>query len=139
MSLCSFTQGGKRHPNRCSYDVGTFVWRHQKNHKCKHISLVQNAFVLQPVSDSWWWPKAIVNSFCRINYHPALKGEWCRSNGEGSIVPSRFFKNKWGCIPEVCLFLDWVVTFFNNQQRKFNKLWGNVLFLFWCSDVWIIM
>ena len=45
-------------------------------------------------SDSWRWPKAIVNSFYRINYHPAFKGEPCRNNGEGSIVPSRVFKNK---------------------------------------------
>lgn len=138
MSLCSFTQGEKRHLNRCSYDVGTFIWRHERNHKCKHISLVREHFVLQPVI-LWWWPKVIFNSFYRINYHQAFKGEQCRSNGEGSIVPSRVFK-KMRMYPEVCQFLDWVLTLFNNQPRKFNKFWENVqihlfyLLVFSCMD-----
>lgn len=93
MSLCSFTQGEKRHPNRCSCDVGTFIWRHQKNHKCKHISLVWECFVLQPVI-LLWWPKVISDSFCRITIGLFRVSSAC---GEGRTVCSVWFPKKWGC------------------------------------------
>lgn len=47
LTICPFVHlpKGKKHPNRCAHDVGTLIWRHQANHKCKHISLVWECFV----------------------------------------------------------------------------------------------
>lgn len=67
LTICPFVHlpKGKKHPNRCARDVGTLIWRHQANHKCKHISLVWECFVFNP-EILLLWPEAIFHSSYRI-------------------------------------------------------------------------
>lgn len=66
LTICPFVHlpKGKKCPNRCGCDVGTFIWRHQKNRKCKHISPVWECLCVFSVI-LLWWPKAISPSSYR--------------------------------------------------------------------------
>lgn len=72
LTICPFVHSpkGKKHPNRCACDVGTLIWRHQANHKCKHISLVWECFVFNP-EVLLLWPEDIFHS----SYRKGMSGK----------------------------------------------------------------
>lgn len=139
ISLCSFTQEEKMHPNRCSCDVGTFIWSHQKNHKRKHIFFSIEKCVLKPMI-LLWWPKAIFDSiyWIIIQHLRVSNAGVC---GEGSLVCPIGFLRKWEYTRSVPGFLsEYWLCLITNQGNSINSE-GMCTFICltgWCLVVFII-